>query len=171
MGTEDGEPAVPAMNHIGISVLDLDEALRWYQETLGFTLLTPPVEMSTDSPDLGQALADMLGRRVKRFRMAHLNTGNSVGLQVFEFIDPPAERPDDDTAFWRTGFFHICLTHPKIEAMADRIVEHGGTSSRVYREIPGKPYAAVYCADPWGNVIEINSHGYEETRTFLQGDK
>ena len=164
-----GRYGPPAINHIGISVLDLDETLRWYQEVLGFTLLTPPVEMDADSPHLGPALREMLGPRVKRFKMAHLNTGNSVGLQVFQFLDPPAEQPDDASAFWKTGFFHICITHPDIEEMAARIAEHGGRRSRVWREIPGKPYGAAYCADPWGNVIEINSHGYEETRTFLQG--
>lgn len=169
MGSEAGAPlGAITMNHVGISVLDIEEALRWYQEVLGFTLLTPPVEMVADDSSLGEALADMLGPRVKRFKMAHLNTANSVGLQVFEFLDPPAALPDDATAFWRTGFFHICIAHPEIEMMARRIADNGGTASRVYREIRGKPYAAAYCADPWGNVIELNSHGYEETRTFLQ---
>ena len=156
-----------ALNHVGITVPDLDEALRWYVEVLGFTVLTAPVEMVTVDPQLGEALEEMLGPKVRGFRMAHLSAANGVGIQMFEFLDPapaPALEPD---AFWRTGIFHICVTDPDIEGLAARIEASGGRRSRVWRQIPDTPYAAAYCADPWGNVIEINSHGYEETRTFL----
>lgn len=163
----DHRPARP-VNHIGVSVPDLDEALRWYREVLGFTVLTPPVEMDSTDGRLGAALAEMLGPRVRRFRMAHMTTGNGVGLQMFEFLEPRQEAPADAMAYWQTGFFHICVTDSDIDGLAARIAEHGGRRSQVWRQIPGQPYAASYCTDPFGNVIEINSHGYEETRTFLQ---
>jgi catechol 2,3-dioxygenase-like lactoylglutathione lyase family enzyme len=157
-----------AVNHIGLSVPDLDAALGWYQEVLGFRLLTPPAEMRADDPGLGPALLAMLGPRVQRFRIAHLTAGNGVGLQVFEFDDPPAEANVHGEAPWHGGFTHICVTAADIEALAREIAERGGRSSEVFRSIPGLPYAAAYCEDPWGNVIEINSHDYVETRTFLQ---
>ena len=156
-----------ALNHVGLSVPDLDAALAWYQEVLGFRPLTPPTEMRADDPGLGPALEAMLGKGVKAFRMAHLTMGNGVGLQVFEFLEPRAERYADGEAPWRGGFTHICVTASDIEGLARKIEEHGGESSAVFRSIPGKPYAAAYCTDPWGNVLEINSHGYTETRTFL----
>ena len=165
MDPEPGENL--AINHVGLSVPDLDAALAWYQEVLGFRLLTPPTEMRADDPGLGPALEAMLGPRVKAFRMCHLTMGNGVGLQVFEFLEPRAESYADCDAPWRGGFTHICVTASDIEGLAREIAEHGGTRSDVFRSIPGKPYAAAYCKDPWGNVIEINSHGYIETRTFL----
>ena len=91
--------------------------------------------MRADDPGLGSALQEMLGPRVKRFRIAHLTAGNGVGLQLFEFA------------------------------------ESGGRSSEVFGSIPDRPYAAAYCEDPWGNVIEINSHDYVETRTFLGAEE
>lgn len=156
-----------AVNHVGLSVPDLDAALAWYQSVLGFRLLTPPTEMAAEDPGLGPALEAMLGPGVKRFRMAHLETGNGVGIQVFEFVEPRAEAFADGDAPWRGGFTHLCVTAPDIEALAEEIERRGGRSSPVFRAIPGKPYAAAYCRDPWGNVLEINSHGYVETRTFL----
>lgn len=156
-----------ALNHVGLSVPDLDAALAWYRNVLGFRLLTPPVEMRADDPGLGPALEAMLGPAVKAFRMAHLTLGNGVGLQVFEFLEPRAESYADGDAPWRGGFTHICVTAADIEGLADAIAANGGTRSEVFRSIPGKPYAAAYCRDPWGHVIEINSHGYVETRTFL----
>jgi len=160
-----------AVNHLGLSVPDLDAALGWYQEVLGFHLLTPPTEMRADDPGLGDALTAMLGPSVRRFRMAHLTAGNGVGLQIFEFIDPAGESNVSGETPWHGGFTHLCVTAPDIEALAQQIAERGGRSSAVFRSIPGRPYAAAYCNDPWGNVIEINSHGYVETRTFLGAEE
>jgi len=162
-----GESLVRGLNHVGLAVPDLDAALVWYQEVLGFGLLTAPVEMSADDPELGEALVSMLGPRVRRFRIAHLTMGKGVGLQLFQFIDP-APLPAEESVFWRTGFSHICVTAADIEALAAEIAARGGRRSPVFRAIPGRPYAAAYCVDPWGNSVEINSHEYEETRTFLQ---
>lgn len=156
-----------SINHVGLSVPDLDTALSWYQEVLGFELLTPPTEMSSDDSELGPALVAMLGDNVKRFRMAHLTMGNGVGLQVFEFLDPRQQSNVHQEAPWRGGFTHLCVTAADIEALAAEIAARGGRSSAVFRSIPGQPYAAAYCEDPWGNVIEVNSHDYVETRTFL----
>lgn len=155
-----------ALNHVGLVVPDLDAALAWYREVLGFELLTAPVEMRADDPQLGEALVSMLGPRVRAFRIAHLTMGGGVGLQLFQFIDP-APLPAEGSVFSRTGFSHICVTAPDIEALADEIAARGGRRSPVFRSIPGRPYAAAYCADPWGNAVEINSHDYAETRAFL----
>lgn len=161
---------MPTINHVGMTVTDLDAALAWYCDVLGFTVMTQPVEMATDDPILGESLEDMLGPQVKRFRMAHLQTGNRVGIQVYEFIDPKPEQTSGDMPYWRTGFSHICVTHNDIEGLSAKIAARGGRRSKVWAVLKDKPYAASYCADPWGNVIEINSHGYEETRTFLMDD-
>jgi catechol 2,3-dioxygenase-like lactoylglutathione lyase family enzyme len=161
-------PARAVVNHVGLTVPDLDAALAWYQEVLGFTLLTPPAELDAADPQLGAALEEMLGPRVRRFRMAHLSSANGVGIQMFEFIDPPSRPRDDPTAFWELGLFHLCVADADIERLAARIEASGGQRSTVWRQIPDAPYAACYCTDPFGNVIEINSHGYEETRTFLE---
>lgn len=159
-----------AINHIGLSVPDIDAAIAWYGDVLGFRLVTPPAEMDTTDPQLGAALEEMMGPRTKRFRMAHMISGNGVGIQLFEYLDPHSRPPADPEAFWEHGFFHICVTDPDPEGLSARIAESGGRAGSVWRQIPGNDYAAAYCADPFGNVIEINSHGYEETRTFLAAE-
>ena len=166
-----GEDSNLAVNHLGLSVPDLDAALAWYQELLGFRLLTSPRQLRADDPGLGPALHAMLGPHVRSFRIAHLTAGNGVGLQLFEFSEPPAEDNVHRNAPWRGGFTHLCVTAPNIEALTRKIAESGGRSSEVFRSIPERPYAAAYCEDPWGNVIEINSHDYVETRTFLGAEE
>ena len=66
--------------------------------------------------------------------------------------------------YWKTGIFHICLTDPEIETLAKRIDESGGKQrSKVWKLWPDKPYKVCYCEDPWGNIIELSSHNYEQT--------
>ena len=39
-----------AINHIGLSVPDIDAAIAWYGDVLVFRLVTPPAEMDTTDP-------------------------------------------------------------------------------------------------------------------------
>jgi catechol-2,3-dioxygenase len=40
-------------NHIGVGVPDLNKAVRWYHEVLGFNIVTEPMEGSADDSHLG----------------------------------------------------------------------------------------------------------------------
>jgi catechol 2,3-dioxygenase-like lactoylglutathione lyase family enzyme len=76
------------INHVAVSVLDLDEAVKWYAEVLGFNLVKPPMEGIADDSYLGRLFQDIFGKGFKKLKLAHLSFGNQVGLEVFEFIDP-----------------------------------------------------------------------------------
>ena len=41
------------INHIAVSVTDLDKAVKWYQEVFGFTVINGPVEFEADDSSLG----------------------------------------------------------------------------------------------------------------------
>lgn len=43
-----------AINHIAISVPDLDKALDWYQEVLSFIVVRGPAELNADDPHKGK---------------------------------------------------------------------------------------------------------------------
>jgi catechol 2,3-dioxygenase-like lactoylglutathione lyase family enzyme len=83
---------------------------------------------------------------------------------MFEYIDPKAERRIDNFEYWKSGFFHICVTDPNIEELCKRISDSGGRQrSRIWDVIPDKGYKIAFCEDPFGNVIEIYTHSYELT--------
>lgn len=158
-----------SINHIGLTVTSLDEALKWYQEILGYKLIFGPLDIVPDDTHFGRMAKDILGPRLKQGRFAHLGSANGVGLELFEFNDPEAGKSDDNMQYWKNGYFHIAITDANVPRLAKQITENGGKQrTEVWEIFPNSGYQLVYCEDPWGNVIEIYSHSYEETWSYLK---
>ena len=154
------------INHIAVSVTDLNRAVKWYKEVFGFTVVNGPVEFEADDSSLGIAARDIHGPNFRKMRMVWLSSGNQVGFEMFEYIDPKAERRIDNFEYWKSGFFHICVTDPNIEKLCKRISDSGGRQrSRIWDVDPDKGYKIAFCEDPFGNVIEIYTHSYEQLVT------
>jgi catechol 2,3-dioxygenase-like lactoylglutathione lyase family enzyme len=154
------------INHIAVSVTDLDKAVKWYKEVFGFTVVNGPIEFEADDSSLGIAARDIHGPNFRKMRMAWLSSGNQVGFEMFEYIEPKAERRIDNFEYWKSGFFHICVTDPNIEELCKRISDSGGRQrSRIWDVDPDKGYKIAFCEDPFGNVIEIYTHSYEQLVT------
>ena len=157
-----------AFSHVGITVPDIDKAVEWYAAVFGFTLLAGPMDVRGGEGPAGETAGDIFGARLGGFRLAHMLGGDGVGLEIFEFLEPEVETPDDNFEYWKIGIFHFCVIDPDIEGMARRIAEAGGKQrSKVWSLDPGRPYKVCYCEDPWGNIVEINSHSYAQTWSNL----
>jgi catechol 2,3-dioxygenase-like lactoylglutathione lyase family enzyme len=142
-------------------VPDLDLAVKWYKEVFGFTVIREPIEFVPDDTLRGMAVKDIHGSSLKKVRMAWLSSANQVGFEIFEYIEPKAERRTNN-------FIHICITDPDIEGLCKKISETGGKQrSKVWEIVPDKGYKIAFCEDPFGNIIEIYSHSYEQTITSL----
>ena len=89
-----------------------------------------------------------------------MTTGNGIGLEIFEFIEPKTYVPKEVFEFRRGGFFHICVTAADPDVLADQIVATGGSRIGVtVRPVP--TVKCIYSTDPWGNVIEILNISFE----------
>jgi lactoylglutathione lyase family protein len=149
-------------SHIGISVPNLEEAVKFYTEVMGWYLIMEPTDIEEDDSAIGEMCTDVFGKDWVSFRIAHLSTGDRIGVELFQF--PNQKNPEDNFEYWRTGVFHFCVQDPNVEELADKIVAAGGKKRmekpRYY--YPGeKPYRMIYMEDPFGNILEIYSHSYE----------
>ena len=54
------------INHIVVSVSNLEEAIKWYQDILGFTLIKQPIEFVADDSLTGMEVKDFLGPKLKK---------------------------------------------------------------------------------------------------------
>jgi catechol 2,3-dioxygenase-like lactoylglutathione lyase family enzyme len=156
------------INHIAVSVPNLEEAVKWYKQVLGFTEVKQSVEFVADGSLAGMAIKDIHGPRIKKMKMAWLSSANQVGFEIFEYVEPRAERRLDNFEYWKSGFTHICITEPNIEELCKKISESGGKQrSKIWEIIPEKGYKIAFCEDPFGNIIEIFDHSYEQIITSL----
>ena len=160
----------PAVTHVGMTVTDLDRAVRWYGEVLDLEAIAGPVEVRAHDGHGGAVAADVFGARFGRFRQAHLTSANGVALELFEFRDPPSRRRPDTFDYRLTGISHVCLATPDVGRLAERIGSSGGRRrTRVWEIFAGEPYRTCFCEDPDGNVIELYSHSHERTYANRRG--
>ncbi len=113
------------INHVAISVPDLKEAVNWYTEVCGFTVVKQATEFVADDSLKGKTVKDIHGPRLKKMRMAWLSSANQVGFEIIEYVEPKAERRPDNFDYWKSGIIHICTTDLNIEELCKRITETG----------------------------------------------
>ncbi|NVO32257.1 VOC family protein [Hymenobacter lapidiphilus] len=154
-----------AFNHVGLNVPDLDQALAWYQQLFGFTVLMGPYEVEGQAGLAGQIYVDIAGATMRKTRVAQVAMGNGIGLEMFQFLDPatPAASPIEEL-YYKPGPWHLAFTHPDVEGLLARILAAGGRPiSQVWSPIQDQDqFKLVYCYDPFGNVLELFSHSYEQ---------
>jgi catechol 2,3-dioxygenase-like lactoylglutathione lyase family enzyme len=151
------------VNHIAIAVPDVEAAVKWYTEILGFRKLrqTPRYSDRNITPDA--SIFKIYGEKLQKLKIAFLTSGNGVGIELFEFVDPPMEHPATFD-YTRGGVFHICLTVADPEALCAKAIAAGG--KKIGETV--MPWAfldeddiAMYIQDPWGTVIEFLSCSFE----------
>lgn len=59
-------------SHIGISVPDIEAAVKFYTEVMGWYLIMTPTEIIEDDSPIGEMCVDVLGRNWEKFKIAHL---------------------------------------------------------------------------------------------------
>lgn len=104
-----------SFSHIGLSVPDLDKAVQFYTEVMGWYILMEPSEVKEDDSAIGIMCKDVFGTDWGHFRIAHLSTSNGIGIEMFEFTNH--EMPENNFEFWKTGIFHYAVQDPDVEGL------------------------------------------------------
>lgn len=153
-----------SFSHIGITVPDIEKAVQFYQEVMGWYVIMKPSKVVKERETaIGQMCIDVFGEDWETFEIAHMSTSDGVGIELFSFPNTEAVKPEFSP--FKAGLFHFCVQDPDIEGLTNKIVEYGGKQRMPIREYyPNeKPYKMVYVEDPFGVVFEIYTHSYELT--------
>ncbi|MBY6161153.1 VOC family protein [Mameliella alba] len=139
-------------HHIGLVVPDLDSARRFYARALRFHDL---FEGGWVAPSpLFEGITGLSGTSARTAMME----GPCGLLELFEYSAPVSEaEPSARTAADR-GLRHIGIETDTPEAVVEAILEAGGRRDGVLTQVPGGA-RAIYCRDPFGNIIEILKAG------------
>lgn len=146
--------------HIAVTVPDIDEAIQWYVDIMGWQHLKGPRTVTGDQGYGGKRAVNLFGEFTE-MKVAHLITGNGIGVELFEFEEAPKpDEPDPKVP----GYFHLCVVDPDVSGLAAKIDRSGGDHYaevwRLYED--SDKYLLTYCTDPFGNLIEIYSHSHEQ---------
>ncbi|EED16049.1 glyoxalase/bleomycin resistance family protein [Talaromyces stipitatus ATCC 10500] len=149
------------INHIAISCSDLTALVAYYTELLGFQLIGEirHFKRSEDQTPF-EAIFVSYPSTLQELKFAILATGNGVGIECFEFIDPTIKPREEAFEFTRPGFFHICITDPNPEVLVENIKQRGGRTLGQWMDYSRyglEEHRGIYTQDPWGNVVEIMS--------------
>jgi catechol 2,3-dioxygenase-like lactoylglutathione lyase family enzyme len=151
-----------ALNHVGITVPDIFGAIDWYVKVFGASHIMGP-RLLAAAEKATHETPGIFGHRFRKAYQAHLLLANGVGLELFQFIDPPVETPEENMPYWIRGPFHIALTCADVDGLVAGIIANGGKARNAPIDfVPGRPWRLCYCEDPWGNVVEIMSATYAE---------
>lgn len=153
-----------SFSHIGITVPDIEKAVEFYSEIMGwYIIMEPSVVVEEKETAIGKMCIDVFGEGWGEFEIAHLSTSDGVGIELFSFPNGVKKAPEFNP--FNTGLFHFCVQDPEIENLVAEVVAAGGKQRMPIREYypEDKPFKMCYVEDPFGVVFEIYSHSYELT--------
>lgn len=160
------------INHIAITVDSLDKAAEWYSKHFGFRRIAPNLTIDRAKDGDEGVVFRVYGDSLQKARIAFLTSGNGIGFEIFEFVDPPTVDAEEVKRDWslqqqyqKGGVFHVAVTAPDPDAVAKRACEDG--AMMVGEAIsPREGERTVYVRDPWGLVVEIVSINFEHLVTY-----
>lgn len=138
---------VRGIDHIGISVSDMDRTIRFFRDVLGAEVTEPHLY---EDPAIGRVVGIPALRNV--ICQASVGERRFELLQYVEPVGHQAEghRPCDP------GHMHIALAVNDIDGVIARMREHGfDPAGRVQRGIGSVGLAAAYCYGFDGLVFEL----------------
>ncbi|MCR9092656.1 MAG: VOC family protein [bacterium] len=138
---------IHAIDHTAISVPDLDEAVDFYTNVLGFE-----VESESGWPRGAARVDQLVGLRDSSSKVAMVRLGDTR-IEIFQYVSPTPNVRDPGLRVCDHGITHFCLRVTGIEDEYARLeaagVEFNGPPVDVGSSI------CVYGRDPFGNVIEL----------------
>jgi glyoxylase I family protein len=137
-----------AFAHPGLVVPDLEKASQFYQHMFGFEVIS--TEGWKDSPEMDRAIG-LEGSSCRGLMMR----GHNCFLELFEFDSPSSEtEPATNLGANAPGIRHLAFYVDDCKAEYKRLIDLGGI---LLGEPAGDDEAgyAVYCRDPFGNIIEL----------------
>lgn len=137
------------VNHVALSVPDMDSALSFYCDQLGFEKLA-----DTGWPSGTEAADRILGVAGTSARVCHIGVGNLL-IELFQFGDCEPQPQDPDRPVIDHGITHIALAVTDLDDEYARLSKAGMRFHCPPENVGIPGVRTVYGRDPFGNVIEL----------------
>ena len=139
------------LNHVALSVPDLDAACKFYQSVFGFRKIRSDKVHDRKVSPRGPIFR-IYGETLKEVKVAYLSSGNGVGFELFQFVDPPYQPPESLASsmplnYTRGGFYHVGVTKPRSQEREATHSEHASDNLTISRTSACLPRAELARSD------------------------
>ena len=160
-------PGLLGVDHVGITVPDISEAIAWFEDVLG---CRAPLTFGPFSDPTGTFIQDLLdvNPRAVVEQITQVRCGNGPSIELFEY-----ESPDQDQSFRKNSDYggkHIAFYVRHIDKAVDYMVSKGVEKllgPLPVTEGPAAGQTINYFKTPFGTYIELISYpkgmAYEAT--------
>jgi catechol 2,3-dioxygenase-like lactoylglutathione lyase family enzyme len=143
---------IKGINHIGMSVANLERSMEFYGKALG---MRPITRGAAFGPGYAQGKYEaILALPGATGRVRTIGSDNGLRIELFEFSYPRPRAADPNRPVCDYGITHFCVEVDDIEFEYRRIIAAGGSFHAPPAEFFGSVRAA-YARDPDGNVFEL----------------
>ncbi len=136
------------LHHPAIVVPDLNKAVEFYSDLLSL------VKIKESSMDETSDIFDIITGLSGAIAKFCLLKGDGFYLELFEFDQPEKNLMNVTFTASSLGIRHLAFQVDNIRQAVKRLTRLGGSLLGKERKVPGGGYA-VYCRDPFGNIIEF----------------
>jgi catechol 2,3-dioxygenase-like lactoylglutathione lyase family enzyme len=157
---------VRAVEHIGLTVPDIEQATTFFIEAFGAQKLYDMLDEPLKGPGVEQGLGVPEGAVIEVIRMLRL--GNGPNIELFTYSGVAQREPVVPSDF---GLQHFCVYVDDIDAAAAQLEKAGGTLLSSPNDLPGGDAGPgnryLYARTPWASTIELVTYpspqAYEST--------
>jgi catechol 2,3-dioxygenase-like lactoylglutathione lyase family enzyme len=138
---------ISAIRHTGLVVADMDQALHFWCEIMGF-------KIARKMHESGPHIDAMLGLKDVELTTAKLSAPDNNLLELLHFHSHP-DRPRWEGNANSTGFTHIALTVDDLDALCKKLAGEGVTFNAPPQYSPDGYAKVVYARGPEGILLEL----------------
>ena len=138
-------------DHTGITVSNLEKALAFWRDALGF-------ELSHTAHQTGELAREITGVSGAEIKLAVLKMTGGHKIELLEYLAPSDRKRCVDLRPCDVGSVHVALLVDDIEAVLERIAASGWKAVGKPQTLTTGPNAGkrvVYVRDPDGTTIEF----------------
>jgi catechol 2,3-dioxygenase-like lactoylglutathione lyase family enzyme len=134
------------LRHVGITVSDIEEAITFYRDVLGFEVVRI-MDESGEHIDKFSALSQVNVRTVK------MKDASGGMIELLKYHSHPQQPNCDDIT--RIGCSHFALTVNNLDLLVEKIVETGYTINCEPQLSPDGRVKLTFCKGPDGVLLEL----------------
>lgn len=134
------------IRHMGIVVDNLDDALSFYVDLLGF-------KVKNRNEESGPFIVAILGFQEASVTTVKLEAPDGNLIELLRYKSPVGKRVQRNIN--DLGLSHIALTVGDLDSVCESLMEAGGQFISPPMVNPEKTAKVVFCRDPQGNILEL----------------